>query len=509
MSTREFTLLKANALPTLVADMAAINAAVPVVAADADRAEDAAEAAVAAAVTVGLYARATLAEALTAGLAAVSEGQNFYATGGDVNYIGLYKDTAGVAVEQPARLAKSSVTDAILAKIGGGNFTMIDFDPEGGSAFFVADEDGRPSFVDIDFDGNPTDQAADRIAEAIEPLLGLGTARFETIPADGGISFSLEDDQGRMSDMVIDNDGNFTPRVLDKIKDYVLQGFDEPVIIDAPPAFILPVGDSLTAGATATSEAARWRNRLTAMTGISNTSMGVGGETDATILARLGTSPMYAVPSGGQIPASGPVDLVLTAFDGGAVAPLLQGSNGINPMRWHNVEGTLSVVLGTPNVYRFSRTTAGSAIKVAAPAPMVPLAYRNYRKGYGIYGLNQNGRLSLDELVRQINNAIKWQFEPRYLVWTPTSGNDSSRATMDARFTAEWGPRFVNIRKILSSLWAFDVAGLPPTGLDETAITTGTVPPTFLSDAVHHTDLGQLVIATAFYNRGRDLGDWS
>ncbi|WP_156456022.1 hypothetical protein [Sphingomonas sp. CCH9-E2] len=55
-----------------------------------------------------------LADAKTAGLAAVANGESFYATGGDVDYIGFYTDTAGVAVEKvEGRIAKPSLLNNV------------------------------------------------------------------------------------------------------------------------------------------------------------------------------------------------------------------------------------------------------------------------------------------------------------------------------------------------------------------------------------------------------------
>lgn len=75
------------------------------------QAEAARDAALAAALTLGAYVDTTLAAAIVTGLASVAEGETFYATGDDVDYIGLYKDVAGVAIEQPARVPKTSYID--------------------------------------------------------------------------------------------------------------------------------------------------------------------------------------------------------------------------------------------------------------------------------------------------------------------------------------------------------------------------------------------------------------
>jgi hypothetical protein len=56
-----------------------------------------------------MYADTTLAAAITTGLAAASEGETFHATGADVDYIGIYKDVSGVAVEQARYPTAASV----------------------------------------------------------------------------------------------------------------------------------------------------------------------------------------------------------------------------------------------------------------------------------------------------------------------------------------------------------------------------------------------------------------
>jgi hypothetical protein len=63
-------------------------------------AETARDATIVAANSIGVFSEATLAAALTAGLAAASEGETFHATGADVDFVGIYTDLSGVAVEQ-------------------------------------------------------------------------------------------------------------------------------------------------------------------------------------------------------------------------------------------------------------------------------------------------------------------------------------------------------------------------------------------------------------------------
>jgi hypothetical protein len=62
--------------------------------------ENVRDGAVAAAESIGVFSDTTIAAAITAGLAAAAEGETFHATGSDVDYVAVFKDVSGVAVEQ-------------------------------------------------------------------------------------------------------------------------------------------------------------------------------------------------------------------------------------------------------------------------------------------------------------------------------------------------------------------------------------------------------------------------
>lgn len=66
---------------------------------DKSAADAARDAAILANASIGYFYDATLAAALSAGLSAASEGETFHATGDDVDYIGVYQDVSGAAVE--------------------------------------------------------------------------------------------------------------------------------------------------------------------------------------------------------------------------------------------------------------------------------------------------------------------------------------------------------------------------------------------------------------------------
>lgn len=99
-------------------DTDALTSQVPTVVADAtaqaDRAEAAADAAGAFLSVEKRFAEATLAAAISAGLAATANGEDFVATGADVDYVGLYLNDGGTAAEYvEARLPKSGSTPVV------------------------------------------------------------------------------------------------------------------------------------------------------------------------------------------------------------------------------------------------------------------------------------------------------------------------------------------------------------------------------------------------------------
>ena len=100
-----------DAVAGTVVDAEAVEAAVGV-------AESARDAAVAAGAASGAYSDTALADAITAGLAGTSSGEDFYATGEDVDYIGLYLNDGGSESEYTdARMPKQSAVHR-AAEIG-------------------------------------------------------------------------------------------------------------------------------------------------------------------------------------------------------------------------------------------------------------------------------------------------------------------------------------------------------------------------------------------------------
>lgn len=389
---------------------------------------------------------------------------------------------------------------------------------DSGSVYAVADAAGRPSFVDVDISGNPTPQATGRILNSLRrssgfaniAALGDGLIQNEVSTPDTGIGFAITGEDGSQTDLEVDGNGKFTARVLKGIADRVKAEIGAPVDIDNPAPYILIVGDSLSAGATASNDASRWRNRLSVLTGIEHRNMAVGGETARTIISRVGCMSFLATVDGGEIPESGAVEVTLTGYDGGVVNPFIQGNEtswAINPCSIAGVAGTLSESSGN---YVFTRSVAGDAVVVGEiPQRVVTYAYNNHRRGITIWWLGQNGGYTdLNNLLAMVKSGVAWQTDSRFLVMTPPTSTAAARAEVEALFRDAFGDKYVNIRAYMSSYWALNLAGITPTATDESDIAVGRVPESLRGDSVHHNDAGQLVIATVLYQRGKELGYW-
>ncbi|WP_283177491.1 hypothetical protein [Gemmobacter sp. 24YEA27] len=460
------------------------------------------------------------------GLAATEVDQTFNLTSADPD-VALYiyrHDAGGVATliattpSVPALSDKAQRSDMeqLQSQIGDARFGAIA--PAAEISFAITDEDGNASDVELDPEGHFTPRALENIAGGVAPFLppaSLGGVTAADLPEQATVSFAITDEDGNSSDLELDEAGHLTDRVMLRLLSWFQERMPVANLWDRPPDRLLPIGDSLSAGAGGTA-GNRWRDVLSNLTGIPHDPMGIGGETARTITARTSALSFLAGFPGNNIPAdTAPVDITLTYQDGLSVAPLVQGSLGVNPVEICGIRGTLSrhVLEDTSVVYRFTRAAAGAAVMMPSPCRVKTAAYDAYRDGFPIIGIGQNGGYSdLEDLIRMNWAMINWTSQGRagrFLVWTRTGVNAATNAEMEARYLKEFGPRFVNIRAMLSSLWAFQVAGLTPTSDDLAAIAVGSIPPSLRSDGVHHNDAGQYVIAVCFYLAGVSLSYWS
>ena len=241
------------------------------------------------------------------------------------------------------------------------------------------------------------------------------------------------------------------------------------------------------------------------------TNLGVGGETSSTIAGRTGLGvPWVATVAGGSIPATGGVAITLQSEDGSAVAPLLQGSAGVNPVIIAGVEGTLTKPAAD---YIFTRSASGAAVAVEEPA-VVSTAAQRMRQGDIFvmwWGQNDGTTDATNIIARQKATIARLQsFQKRYLVLGLSTGSDSSRAAMDAQFLEAHGIRFLNIRKYLSSTAALAAEGITPTAADTADIAAGRTPTSFQTnppvDTVHLNAAGYRRVGRAVYEKIKALG---
>jgi len=168
------------------------------------------------------------------------------------------------------------------------------------------------------------------------------------------------------------------------------------------PSGFICVGDSLTAGAGGTP----YPTQLATLLGVAVQNIGVGGQISTSIAGRFGgnTVPLLTV-TGNQIPASGAVTVSAQSF-------FLQNNQGPG-----SILGTLGGVLGTlsttafdgsgnPTTTTFTRTTAGSVVKLNTLTPFFVDQSDGRLKKTAILWLGRNNLSSTSQVLADVANAI-------------------------------------------------------------------------------------------------------
>lgn len=130
-----------------------------------------------------VFYETTLAAAKTAGLAAVADGVEFYATGDDVTYVGLYRDDAGVATEI-ARIATLATFDAVKQVWAFGTYNVV-----AGAWYFLPGLPVNTAFDTVRFFLTGTG-TADIYIHA-DDVNVLGPFAVTTTPASAAVSLTL------------------------------------------------------------------------------------------------------------------------------------------------------------------------------------------------------------------------------------------------------------------------------------------------------------------------------
>lgn len=223
---------------------------------------------------------------------------------------------------------------------------------------------------------------------------------------------------------------------------------------------------------------------------------GKGGEQSWHCAARSGARPALVTIAGGQVPASGAVDVAVSNIpaeaNNAALAPF--------PGTLGGVGGTLSFVAGT---FRFNRTAAGAAVPIAADTPFIPDAALTQRDAVAVLQPGKNDVTMLGEVAGVIERtAMIYDYLSPFakcclvLGLHVDRGEDAGSAqyariaSINMAWAARYGRAFVDLggwlrgnRMFGATVW--EITGIAPTQADTDAMTLGRLPPSLAADAAH------------------------
>lgn len=275
------------------------------------------------------------------------------------------------------------------------------------------------------------------------------------------------------------------------------------------------IGDSLTAGAGASSTGKTYPGVLQTLIGEKQAvhNYGVGGETATTIAARQGgldwQTEAFTIPAG----CTG-VPVSFKPIQGHAVEPFRQGgeqSAAINPCYINGVEGRLTWDGAN---YRFTRTEPGGAVPVPAGTRIITGLSKLSAEDILVINIGTNGgygasNYDVDALVdihkKMIANCA--YDNPQYVVVVYSVNlrnyvrDDIKKALGDA-----FGEHALLLDDYFRSEQALTDAGLTPTDADREAVQKGEIPQSLLSDGLHWNDYGYKILGTKVYEKLVELG---
>jgi lysophospholipase L1-like esterase len=357
--------------------------------------------------------------------------------------------------------------------------------------------------------------------------LSKGSEFKETASSRGGYAYVLTDNVGKVL-LSVTNSGVFGTSTIPDIKAYIdaaiaavsnsakvyEDSITEQEYAVASGLDIVCWGDSMTAGAGASSSAFRYPERLGVLTGLTSRNAGVGGETSTTITSRSGAIPFFisihSSVSAKEIPASGAVQIEFGDYLGNANNPLLQGTGGASGFAGvlNGIQGTIGNSGGN---FFFTRSVSGSVV----PMNRAPYPYRTdyseaRREDVQIIWIGQNGNGSAAILrqVQEIINHSRALYKKFIVIPKPTSDD-----SIDDTFKELYGRNVVTVRQYMCepiyaadgttivSSYGLSDAGITPTSNDLLNVQAGTVPSSLRSDSVHFNDAGYEIVAQLVYKR--------
>jgi len=293
---------------------------------------------------------------------------------------------------------------------------------------------------------------------------------------------------------------------------------------------IVDIGDSLTAGAGG--GGVTHSKVLQTLLGekYSVINCGVGGENVPTIGARQGGVPAYFTEQFILPANTNPVEVSSVSnyriknllFDA-PVRLLRQGSSSqVNPCYVNGIECTLKINQTSPTstdaVWTLQRNQAGDTdLSIEANTPLITHPAKDYRNSYvlGLWIGQNGGYSSNDNLVLYHKRMIEFSGTNEYLIIGLHTGTAASRSDIEMTMEKEFGLRYINWRKYISSLQAFyDLSMIKGTQIepsqdDLNAIAVGSLPPAFwasATDSIHLNADGYTLLGYLRYNRLQLLG---
>lgn len=280
----------------------------------------------------------------------------------------------------------------------------------------------------------------------------------------------------------------------------LLQAYEREVIPE-----IVCIGDSLTAGTGGPGISyPEYLSKKLSEDGlyIPVRNMGVGGESTATIAARMGAIPFrtYAF----TIPAdTTPVEIQFMKEEGRKLEA--HADVGISPCIIAGVEGRMTI---ENNICYFTRIEAGNSVDVPEGSTVETYAQTAFTDGIYIVFMGENGGFrDIDDLVEQQRAILRLQEKnsDKYLILGMTSGTANERQELEERMQEEYGECYINLREYLSTQGPYD-AKIELSDTDLAEMRDGKIPDCLLSDGLHFKPVGYQLIADIVYDRMQELG---
>lgn len=398
-----------------------------------------------------------------------------------------------------------------------------------GVAYAIVDLSGLRSWVEVGFDGRPTEHAARLIAEAIFAARDTAERTSEL----SGLMYAIVDKDGRRSWLEIGPDGGPTANSVAMIQKAVGAGpatqykDSRGVVSPVVPAstVIRAYGDSTTQGVDFTGD--YWVKLVSDALGIPVSNMGAAGGISPGITARLGGFNATGRLDNNLVPASGSVyirELNVNPVQHGDQSSLLVDLRTQNNVY---VRGTIERVSingsTSETVVKFTPQTPGTAVPANGISTLYSVTGKSHWGDILILGMGINdmprieaGEYDLNYVKRMYSSAtsVLTPLKPRILVWgvldrgpseMPGTTRGNNIAELERFLEQKYGSDFVNVRKYLSTRRALeDALYLDPTftynSVDTDAQDRGTVPPCFRtgSGSVHLNQIGHRLQAWLF-----------